>query len=149
MPPKLDHQDLREELQERLERAKERLRSVEAEATRLKRLIAGLKDVLATLDQEGLQLSEGLPFKDLPPPSPRSALATMSIKDAACSVLAQQQRPMSVRELYDALAAGGKIVGGKTPTETLRAVLNRYDSDFRRMPDAKWILADEPQEQET
>lgn len=147
--PTIPDSDLREELETRLAAAVAQLRAAEGEVTRLKRHIQGVKEVISTLDHGAGAFDAGL-FNELMHPGqpPKRSLARMSIKDAALTVLAERKQPMKVRDLFDAIQAGGKKIGGKVPRETLRAILRSYGGRFKKTPDAKWIIADSPLDSE-
>jgi hypothetical protein len=132
-----------EELADQIERAKERLKIIEAESIRLKKFISGGRDVLAALDQEHAKTTSKLPFENLPAIQPEHSLATLSIKDAALAVLRSSAQPMTVKELLKAMGIGGKIVGGKVPSDTLRATLRSYDDIFKQDDDHRWRSVEE------
>jgi len=146
-----DDSDLRikELLTERLAVTQERLKAVEAEAERLKSLVELFREVVTRLSGEAPLVSQSL-FHDLPPTVKRP-LTRMTIKEAARAVLENADHPVTVREIFDALVAGGRKVGGVKPTDTLRAILRYYEQDFAKTEDGKWTLntsADIPDENE-
>ncbi len=132
--------EFREEIEARLAAATEELRSTEAQVTRLKRRVEGFKEVLASFAEP--KPRPGAVLFRLPLPTKGSPLSLMSIKDAAKTVLADHGEPMTAREIFEEMVARGKKPGGKSPIETLRAILRTTDDAFKKTPDSKWTLSD-------
>lgn len=129
--------DFQAEVELRLGAALEELRTAEAQVTRLKRRVEGLKEVMASFAEPK---PRGPVLFRLP--SSKRSLAQMSIKDAAKTVLKEHGEPMTTREIFDEIVARGKKPGGKSPIETLRAILRSTDDVFKKTPDSKWTVFD-------
>ncbi len=131
-----DEREFRAEIETRLGAAVDELRATESQVTRLKRRIEGFKEILASFDQPKPAASL---FRL---PSSKHSLSHMSIKDAAKAMIKERGEPMTAREIFTEIVARGKKPGGKSPIETLRAILRSTDDTFKKTPDSKWTLAD-------
>lgn len=146
---RIDEEHLREDLQQRLDEALDELKKLRTKETRLRRFVAGIRDVLGTLNHEG-------PQGKLPLEEPKNKAVTvrtevpiqdMSMKDGAYAIL-QQVGPLTTRELLENLKTAGKRIGGQVPRDTLAATLRGYPHVFRRTSDGtKWEIV--PAEQES
>jgi len=132
-----DDKDFRQDIEARLGAAVEELRIAEAQVTRLKRRVEGFKEVLASFAEPK---PRGVLFRL--PASGKRSLAQLSIREAAKTVLKEHGEPMTAREIFEEMVASGKKPGGKSPIETLRAILRSTDDTFKKTPDLKWTLAD-------
>lgn len=136
--------ELRRELQARLDAAQLELEKSEAENQRLKRLVASLRGVLASMNRNGkhpVQQPLTLPASAASTVSvDRGTLADMSMRQAAVHVLSKQ--PMNSRDLYAVFERGGRKIGGKDPLGTLRATLRSYKKVFKRDQDGRWMVID-------
>lgn len=138
----MSEQITKEALENEFREAAERLGVLKSEQEKLERILASLSQLLQAKYGDAPPLPATVPlFKGLS--SSRRRFADTSIKDALRLILHERRKPMSTRELFTELEAGGKRIGGKSQTETVRAILYRYSKIFSKTEDSKWTLRDQ------
>lgn len=135
------HEITKEALEQELRETADRLDSLRSEQERLERIVASLAQLLQAKFGEAPPLPNIPLFRNLAASS-KGRFASLSIKDGLRLILQDRKRPMTVRELFHELDSGGKKLGGRTKTETVRAILYRNLKTFRKTDDGKWTLPD-------
>ncbi len=87
----------------------------------LQRAIGGLEEVLKRESEE------------------RPEIPQTPLWQGAQQVLLQNGRPMTARQITEALLAGGWRIEGKTPVESVRTTLIRKPDIFDRGPDGTFV----------
>lgn len=132
----------KESLERELADSVEHLRVLRLECTRMERIIESVKQLIdAKYSNVPSQTPASVMLFDALSSPGRQRFAEMSIRDAMRTVLREHHGPMKVRQIYEVLEANGKHIGGKSPTETVRAVLVRQKRLFKRT-NGNWSLVE-------
>lgn len=139
-----------------MESARRRLAEIEQEAETLKKFLESAKAAEAILNRNGPAEAEA--------PQPEKVIVDESVSDEdkpvrtrvtdnpkpavivarAKEILRANRRPMSRRQLHEALAEKGLVVRGVDPIKTLGTILWRASGDIQQVPGWGYWPADEP-----
>lgn len=128
----------REAIEQELTEARERLKALEIDLERQRRIVSHLSGLHAAKYGEASSLTSIPLFEDAVPVG-KGRFANMTIKEAVRTILQERGGSMTVKEILTILEAGGKKFKGKTKTGTIRSILKRDRMFFRT--NGAWTLA--------
>src|SRR5574341_124482 len=128
----------REVIEQELADARERLKALEIDIERQRRIVSHLTGLLAAKYGEASSLPS-IPLLEDVTPVGKGRFANSTIREAVRTILQERGDPVSVKDILAALESGGKKLKGKTKAATIRSILKR-DPAFHRM-NGGWTLS--------